>query len=90
MASWGQEWIDVEPSVHEVDVRLLMWDIRRNVKPLPDLPSRFTVRFFYPDPKFVKRAKEWLGLSKLSGIRKQPEALRVFRVTKQAETLPVR
>jgi DNA-binding HxlR family transcriptional regulator len=149
IASWGQEWIDVEPSVHEIDVRLLMWDIRRNVKPLPDLPSRFTVRFFYPDakqalrehwlvfennevelchfdpghqvdveieadlrtmtmvwmgwedlaeaqlhrrlyirgdPKFVKRAKEWLGLSKLSGIRKQPEELRVFRATKRVAT----
>ncbi len=141
MASWGQEWIDVEPSVHQIDARFLMWDIRRNVKPLPDLPVRFTVRFFFPDAEealrehwlvfensevdlchfdpgyqvdveieadlrtmtmvwmgwedfakaqrderlqirgdrqFVKRAKEWLGLSKLSGIPKQPEELRVF------------
>lgn len=142
MASWGQEWIDVEPSVRDVDVRFLMWDIRRNVKPLPTLPRRFTVRFFFPDAEealrehwlviennevdlcyldpgyevdveieadlrtitmvwmgweefvkaqreqklrirgnrtFVQSAKEWLGLSMLAGIRKQPTELRVLR-----------
>jgi DNA-binding HxlR family transcriptional regulator len=142
MAIWGQEWIDVEASVQQIDARFLMWDIRRNVKPLSDFPRRFTVHFFFPDAeqalrehwlvfennevdlcyrdpghqvdveietdlrtmtmvwmgwedftkarceariqirgprKFVSRAKEWLGLSKLAGIRKQPEALRVFR-----------
>jgi hypothetical protein len=31
------------------------------------------------DRKFVTRAKEWLGLSKLAGIPKQPEAERVWR-----------
>ena len=145
MAIWGQQWIDVEPSVRHVDVRFLMWDIRRNVNTLPDLPDRFTVRFVFPDAeealrehwlvfennevdlchldpghqidveietdlrtmtmiwmgweelakaqadkrlqirgdrRFVKRAKEWLGLSKLAGIPKQPEELRVFRYVK--------
>ena len=144
MASWGQEWIDVEPSVQDVDARLLMWDIRRNVKPLPEFGPRFTVHFFFPDAqtpvrdhwlvfagsevdlcyfdpghevnveieadlrtmttiwmgwedltkaqhdgklqirgdrKFTSRAREWLGLSKLSGIAKQPEQSRVFRAT---------
>lgn len=144
MASWGQEWIDVEPSVQDVDARLLMWDIRRNVKPLPEFSQRFTVRFFFPDAqtpvrehwlvfegsevdlcyfdpghevdveieadlrtmttiwmgwddltkaqrdgrlqirgdrKLISRAKEWLGLSKLAGIAKQPEELRIFRAT---------
>jgi len=142
MAVWGQEWIDVEPSVRQIDVRFLMWDVRRNVKALPDFPSRFTVRFFFPDAekalrehwlvfenaqvdlcyldpghevdveleadlrtmtmvwmgwedfakaqrderlqirgdrKFVKCANEWLGLSKLAGLPKQPGELRVFR-----------
>jgi DNA-binding HxlR family transcriptional regulator len=142
MASWGQEWIDVEPSVRDVDARLLMWDIRRNVKPLPELPPRFTVHFLFPDAetvvrehwlvfdacevdlcyfdpghevhveieaglrtmtmiwmgwedftkaqregrlsirgdrKLVQLAREWLGLSKLAGIPKQAEGLRVFR-----------
>jgi DNA-binding HxlR family transcriptional regulator len=142
MASWGQEWIDVEPSVQDVDARLLMWDIRRNVKPMPDLARRFTVHFVFPDAqtsvrehwlvfeghdvdlcyfdpgyevdveieaslrtmatiwmgwedfsktqregelrirgdrKLVQRAREWLGLSKLAGISKQPQDLRIFR-----------
>lgn len=142
MASWGQEWIDVEPSIRDVDARLLMWDIRRNVKPLVDVSRRFTVHFSFPDAqtsvrehwlvfdgcevdlcyfdpghevdveiaadlrtmttiwmgwedfakaqregrlsirgdrKLVQRAKEWLGLSKLAAIPKQPEELRVFR-----------
>ncbi|HYC44128.1 MAG TPA: helix-turn-helix domain-containing protein [Burkholderiales bacterium] len=142
MATWGQEWVDVEPSVEDVDARLLMWDIRRNVRPLPEFPSRFTIHFVFPDAqtpvrehwlvfegsevdlcyfdpghevdveieaglrtmtaiwmgwtdladaqrdkaisirgdaRFVKRAREWLGLSKLAGITKRPEELRVFR-----------
>ena len=147
MATWGQEWIDVEPSVQDVDARLLMWDIRRNVKPLPDIASRFTVHFFFPDAqpavrehwlvidgdevdlcyvdpgreidvevqttlrtmttiwmgwedlvdaqkdgridirgdrKLVSRAREWLGLSKLAGIAKKPEQLRVLRAVERA------
>lgn len=59
MATWGQEWIDVEPSVREIDVRFLMWDIRRNVKPMPTFPRRFTVRFFFPDADEVLR-EHWL------------------------------
>ena len=143
MASWGQEWVDVEPSVQDVDARLLMWDIRRNVTPLPELARRVTVHFLFPDAQtavrehwlvFEKREvdlcyfdpghevdvevagrpadhddgldglgrssrrrsamadsayaeietscnvqREWLGLSKLAAIPKQPEGLRVFR-----------
>jgi DNA-binding HxlR family transcriptional regulator len=142
MATWGQEWIDVEPSVRNVDVRFLMWDMRRNVKPQPALRRRFTVRFFFPDADkalqehwlvfennevdlcyfdpghevdvnieadlrtmtmvwmgwedfgkaqrekrlrisgnrtFVQSAKEWLGLSLLAGVPKQPADLRVLR-----------
>jgi DNA-binding HxlR family transcriptional regulator len=142
IACWGQEWIDVEPALQQIDVRFLMWDIRRNVVPLPDMPVQFTVRFFFTDAgealqqhwlvfengaidfccfdpghrvdveieadlrtmtrvwmgwedfaqarrdqrlrirgdgRLVKRAKEWLGLSKLAAIPKQPAELRVFR-----------
>lgn len=31
------------------------------------------------DRKLVQRAREWLGLSKLASIPKQPEQLRLFR-----------
>ena len=59
MAEWGQEWIDVEPSVKNVVVEFLMWDVRRNVKPIPQLPSRFVVQFYFPDAPKDKQS-HWL------------------------------
>jgi DNA-binding HxlR family transcriptional regulator/putative sterol carrier protein len=59
MAGWGQEWIDVEPSLEAVDARLLMWDIRRNVKSLPDFPSRFTVHFYISNA-YPNLREHWL------------------------------
>lgn len=59
MAEWGQEWIDVEPSVQDVDTDFLMWDIRRNVRVLPEFPSRFVVRFHFPDAP-EKKQEHWL------------------------------
>ncbi len=49
MAIWGQEWIDEEPSLKNVDVRFLMWDMRRNVRPASFLPDPFTVQFIFSD-----------------------------------------
>ena len=46
MANWGQEWLVIEPSVENVDVGFLMWDIRRNAVPMPELPNQFIVEFF--------------------------------------------
>jgi DNA-binding HxlR family transcriptional regulator len=59
MAEWGQEWIDVEPSVHDVDTDFLMWDVRRNVRPQPEFPKRFVVRFHFPDAP-EKKQEHWL------------------------------
>jgi DNA-binding HxlR family transcriptional regulator len=59
MAEWGQEWIDVEPSIQDVDTDFLMWDIRRNVRILPELPRRFVVRFHFPDAP-EKKQEHWL------------------------------
>jgi DNA-binding HxlR family transcriptional regulator len=59
IAAWGQEWIDVEPSLADVDTDFLMWDIRRNVRRLPGLPDRFVVRFHFPDAAEGKRL-HWL------------------------------
>jgi hypothetical protein len=49
LAIWGQQWIDEEPSLENVDVRFLMWDMRRNLRPIAELPDRFTVRFQFDD-----------------------------------------
>lgn len=49
MAMWGQEWIDEKLSLEDIDVRFLMWDMRRNVRSIASLPARFTVRFSFED-----------------------------------------
>lgn len=62
-AIWGQEWIDEELSLDQVDVRFLMWDMRRNVRPIAILPERFTVRFQFDDaPEGLQ--KHWLVLER--------------------------
>jgi DNA-binding HxlR family transcriptional regulator len=63
MAKWGQEWLNIEPSVKDVDADLLMWDIRRNVTPISILPKSFVVHFLLTDvPK--KKSDRWLVFSK--------------------------
>lgn len=59
MAQWGQEWLEIEPSVKDIDADLLMWDIRRNTKPYSKLPNPFIVHFLLTDvPK--KQSNRWL------------------------------
>src|SRR3954451_12430220 len=31
LGAWGQRWIDSEVSLQNLDVNLLMWDMRRNI-----------------------------------------------------------
>ena len=62
LAEWGQEWIDTEPSLADADTDFLMWDIRRNVKILPDLPEPFVVQFHFPDGP-EKKTLHWLVFS---------------------------
>lgn len=59
IAHWGQEWIDTEPSLDDVDTDFLMWDMRRNVRCLPDLPPRFVVQFHFPDAP-ADKTDHWL------------------------------
>ncbi len=49
MAEWGQKWLKVEPSLRDLDVGLLMWDIRRNTRPIDALPDPFIVEFYLTD-----------------------------------------
>ena len=49
VAEWGQEWIDTEPSLEDVDTDFLMWDVRRNLRLPDDLPSRLVLHFHFPD-----------------------------------------
>lgn len=62
MAEWGQTWIDVEPSLKRLDVDFLMWDMRRNVKYIAELPDRFVVQFDFSDAPERKK-QHWLILT---------------------------
>ena len=42
---WGQKWVKSNPSLNNLDVSLLMWDMRRNIDPTP-LPGKRTVLQF--------------------------------------------
>ena len=52
---WGQRWVESEPSLHNLDAGLLMWDMRRNLDPRP-LPSRrVVIHVQYPELPEAKR-----------------------------------
>lgn len=49
VGAWGQRWVETEPTLENLDVDLLMWDMRRNldVQPLPQ--RRTVIQFTYPE-----------------------------------------
>lgn len=59
LAKWSQEWLQVEPSLLDIDSDHLMWNIRRSAKCHPDLPSHFVVNFYMPEQK-AKFQNTWL------------------------------
>jgi len=46
---WGQRWVETEPSLQNLDVGLLMWDMRRNLNPEPMPRRRSVIQFLYPE-----------------------------------------
>lgn len=59
IGSWGQRWVESQLSLRNLDPSLLMWDMRRNLKPEPLPPKRCTIQFQYPE---LPQAKQnwWL------------------------------
>jgi len=57
---WGQRWIESSLSLKNLDPSLLMWDMRRNLRPsaLPGLQRR-TIRFEFPELR-TGRNSWWL------------------------------
>lgn len=47
MGEWGHRWIESSASLANLDPSLLMWDIRRNLRPEPMPASRAVVQFLY-------------------------------------------
>ena len=46
---WGQRWVESSLSLKNLDPAFLMWDMRRNLKPLALPDRRCTVEFIYPE-----------------------------------------
>lgn len=46
---WGQRWVESQPSLDNLDVSLLMWDMRRNLDPSPLPRQQVTLQFRYHD-----------------------------------------
>ncbi len=64
---WGQRWIETEPSLQNLDVTLLMWDMRRNLNPTPLPPGRSVLQFVFPDAPAAKRSW-WLLVHPQTGV----------------------
>ncbi len=48
LGRWALRWVDTDCSLGNLDVRLLMWNVRRNLRTDPMPPRRVVVEFLYP------------------------------------------
>jgi hypothetical protein len=55
VGAWGQRWIETEASLANLDPTLLMWDIRRNIDPVPMPRRRSTVQVIFADLREAQR-----------------------------------
>ena len=49
LGSWALRWVDTDCSLANLDARLLMWNMRRNLRPDPLPARRVVVEFHYPE-----------------------------------------
>jgi DNA-binding HxlR family transcriptional regulator len=56
MGVWGQKWARSRYGPDDLDISLLMWDLRRNVDPTKFPPGRFVLRFHFDDAPPKKRS----------------------------------
>ena len=64
---WGQRWVTSELTLANLDVDLLMWDMRRNLNPEPLPPEKKVVQFVYSDLP-ANRRSWWLILDPEAGV----------------------
>jgi DNA-binding HxlR family transcriptional regulator len=55
LGEWGQRWFRSKLGPDELDVTLLVWDMRRNVKPAAFPSKRISVQFEFSDQPASKR-----------------------------------
>lgn len=53
---WGKRWIDGDLSLEQLDVQLLMWDMRRGLVPDPMPDRKVIVQFRYTDLSADRRS----------------------------------
>jgi DNA-binding HxlR family transcriptional regulator len=46
---WGQRWVETSPSLENLDVHLLMWDMRRSLDPKPMPRRKSVIMVKYPE-----------------------------------------
>jgi DNA-binding HxlR family transcriptional regulator len=56
---WGQRWVSTELSLQKLDASLLMWDMRRNLNPVPMPTRRCVIKFRYPE-QAARNGSWWL------------------------------
>ena len=49
LGRWALKWVDSDCSLANLDVRLLMWNMRRNLQPQPMPHRKVVVEFIYPE-----------------------------------------
>ena len=59
IGSWGQRWVDLEASLQNLDVDLLMWDMRRNIDPRPMPRKRCVIEIIFNNLPAARR-RWWL------------------------------
>lgn len=67
MGMWGQKWVESSLSLENLDVSLLMWDMRRSLNPTPLPDERTVIQFVYHDQP-ASRRNWWLVVEPASGV----------------------
>lgn len=67
MGLWGQRWVTSDLTLANLDVGLLMWDMRRNLNPAPLPRARRVVQFLYPELPPGERSW-WLIVDPAAGV----------------------
>jgi len=55
VGEWGQKWVRTASSLENLDVGLLMWDMRRSIDPSPMPRRRSTIQVIFSDLPEVRR-----------------------------------
>lgn len=67
LGAWGHRRIEAEVSLQNLDVQLLMWDMRRNLNTTPMPRRRSVVQFVYPELAAGERSW-WLLVDPEDGV----------------------